>query len=362
MTQFLQDILRQPDELTKALALLVGSERNTLESAVDAIRKAQHVYMTGIGASWNAALGAGMIFLAGGLPVHLHDASELLQFATFPPHSAIVLLSRSGRSVEIVKLVAKARSAGAVVIGVTNFTEGALAQQADVPIVLPVPSDNGISVNTYTTLAVGAAAIATACVSSFDEELAGALSRVVAEAAERLPRWQEQVRNTKWLQPGSAYYFLARGSSLASAHEAALLWEEGVKAPAAAMGTGTFRHGPQEAMRQGIHVAIWIDSDPMRERDLSVARDLMHMGCSVLLIGNNLPEDAGHVVIQVPPSPPHWQFITDIIPIQLAANRLAEISGEDCDSFRFASYIVEEEDGLFLNRTDLPSQAGAGLA
>lgn len=361
MTRFLQDILRQPDELMKTLALLNGPQQNFLESAADAIRKARHVYLTGIGASWNAALGAGLIFHAGGLPVHMLDASELLQFGTIPSHAVIVVLSRSGRSVEIVKLLVKARSTAATVIGVTNFKDGALAHEAHIPIVLPVQSDNGISVNTYTALAIGAAAIATASVGSFSAQLVASLSNLVAETAKLIPGWQKQFADTNWLQPGAPYYFLARGSSLASAHEAALLWQEGVKAPAVAMGTGTFRHGPQEAMRKGVHVAIWVDNGQMRERDLAVARDLIRMGCSVLLIGHKLPEDAGHLVIQLPSSPPHWQFIADIVPIQLAANRLAQLAGEDCDSFRFASYIVEDEDGLVLNGAELSSPAGPEL-
>ena len=46
---------------------------------------------------------------------------------------------------------------------------------------------------------------------------------------------------------GAMYYvFLRRGSGLGSAYEAGLLWEEGAKSPATAMGTASFRHGPQE--------------------------------------------------------------------------------------------------------------------
>ena len=361
MTRFLQDILRQPDELTKTLTFLSGHGRTSVESAASAIRQARHVYLTGIGASWNAALGAGLIFHAGGLPVHMLDASELLQFATIPPQSVIVVLSRSGRSIEIVKLLAKARSASATVIGVTNFREGTLAKEAAVPVVLPVQSDNGISVNTYTTLAAGAAAIATASVGAFSPQLVESLSNTIKNTAKCIPQWQKQFADTNWLEPGAPYYFLARGSSLATAHEAELLWGEGAKVLAVAMGTGTFRHGPQEAMRPGVRVAIWIDGEQMRERDLAVARDLIRIGCSVLAIGNNLPEDAGQLVMLIPPSPPYWQFITDVVPIQLAANHLAQISGADCDSFRFASYIVEDEDGLVLNGAGLSSPGDSQL-
>jgi len=38
--------------------------------------------------------------------------------------------------------------------------------------------------------------------------------------------------------------------------------------------------------------------------------------------------------------------VIDIIPIQIAAERLAAVRGEDPDSFRLCSYIVEDEGGL----------------
>jgi hypothetical protein len=39
-------------------------------------------------------------------------------------------------------------------------------------------------------------------------------------------------------------------------------------------------------------------------------------------------------------------FVIDIMPARLAAERLARLSGADCDSFRLCSYIVEDEYGL----------------
>jgi glucosamine--fructose-6-phosphate aminotransferase (isomerizing) len=359
MTRFLQDILRQPDELLRVIDHLNKAEQKLLESAAGAIRGARHVYITGIGASWNAALGAGSIFHAGGWPVYMLDASELLLFAEIPPDAVILVLSRSGRSIEIVKLLTKARAAGAAVIGVTNFEDGPLAQEADIPVIIPVKADHGISVNTYSALAAAAAAIANATVSSFGEELIAALSSSVAETAKRIPEWRQQLEKTSWLLPGAPYYFLARGASLASAYEAGLLWEEGAKLPATAMGTGSFRHGPQEVMMKDVRIAIWIDGEQMREQDLAVANDLRDLGASVMLTGYDLPEDAGDLVFQMAPSFRHWQFLTDIIPAQLAAERLAQVAGVDCDSFRFASYIVEDDFGLLPNGTTSLAKTGS---
>jgi hypothetical protein len=68
-----------------------------------------------------------------------------------------------------------------------------------------------------------------------------------------------------------------------------------------------------------------------------------------MLIGHDLPEDAADLVFQLPNAPPEWQFLIDIFPAQLAAERLARLSGVDCDSFRYASYIVEDDHGLVNN-------------
>ncbi len=346
MTYFLRDILRQPEELERTIEYLCRPRLPALGAAADAIRNARHVYLTGIGSSWHAALNVGALFYQSARPVYMQDAAELLQFATFPPDAAIIIISRSGRSVEIVQLVAKARAAGATVIAVTNAPDGPLAKEAQISIVVPVALDHAISVNTYSTLAAAAGLLASTVAGSFDAKLTSTLSQSIAEAARAIPGWQKQIADTTWLLPGAVSYFFARGSSLGSCYEARLLWEEGVKSPATAMGTGSFRHGPQEMIAKDFRFGMWIDGAQMREQDLAVARDLRQLGASVMLIGQNLPDDAGDLVFQLPAILPEWQFLIDIIPVQLAAERLSRLSGVDCDSFRLCSFVVEDEYGL----------------
>jgi glucosamine--fructose-6-phosphate aminotransferase (isomerizing) len=91
---------------------------------------------------------------------------------------------------------------------------------------------------------------------------------------------------------------------------------------------------------------IWIDAEQMRSQDLELARDLRKLGARVLLIGQGLEESAGDCVLRLPGIAARWQFLIDIIPIQIAAERMASVRGEDPDSFRLCSYIVEDEGGL----------------
>jgi hypothetical protein len=84
----------------------------------------------------------------------------------------------------------------------------------------------------------------------------------------------------------------------------------------------------------------------MRGQDLALARDLKRLGASVMLIGQDITADAGDLVFHLPDMPAEWQFLIDVIPAQLTAERLPGLSEVDCDSFRLCSYIVEDDWGL----------------
>ena len=355
-THFLQDILRQPAEMSRTIEYLMGPGQNALQQASSLVGSARNVFLTGIGASWHAAISAGSLLHGAGHPVHMQEAAELLHFTTIPRGSVIIAVSRTGLSFEIVQLLAKAEASGATVIGVTNSADSPLARESAVAIVIPAKLDHAISVNAYSTLLIAASALASSATTGF-LSVAPALLHAVREAGQRLEFWQKQLDESSWLADNAPYYFLARGGSLGTCHEARLLWEEGVKMPATAMSTSSFRHGPQEIVRPGMRFCVWIDQSRMRDQDLSVAHDLRELGGSVMLIGEKLPRDAGDLVCQLPSAPADWQFVIDVLPIQLAAERLSRLVGVDCDSFRVCSYVVEDEHGLLRKKAEVSQDA-----
>jgi glucosamine--fructose-6-phosphate aminotransferase (isomerizing) len=312
--------------------------------------------VTGIGASWNVALSAGTLFDLVARPAYMREAGELLHFGAIPRGAVIITISRTGRSIEIVQLLAKAKASGATIIGITNTADSPLARESTVALVVPTMLDYAISVNAYSTLLIAAGALAASSGTGF-ASVAPLLMHAIGEAALRLESWQEQLEQSDWLRSAVPYCFLARGTSLGTCYEAQLLWEEGVKVPATAMSTSSFRHGPQEIVEDAMRFALWIDQKEMREPDLAVAQDLRELGASVMLMGEDLSANDGTLVCQLPASPPYWQFVIDVLPIQLAAERLARISGVDCDTFRICSYVVEDEHGLLRKKAEASPNA-----
>lgn len=343
MTELLRDIQREPGELVGILDFSFGSGRPALEEAARLLGH-RPVCVTGIGSSWHAALAVGSVFEAGGRPCRVLDASELLH-AAVAAESAALVLSRSGRSFEVLAAAAKLRNAGAKIVAVTNDPSSPLARTADVVLQMRARPDHLVSVTMYSGLAL-VGALAAACASGrCDTGLRETLADAFRAASASLEYWREQIASSGWLHPAAPVYFLGRQGGLATAHEARLLWEEAAKAPAAALTTGGFRHGSQEMVRPGVRVGLWIQPQAHRDGDLRTARQLVEMGAEVLLIGQAL-HCPGAVAIDVPPLPGAWQFAVDVIPAQVAAEQLARLRGEDCDAFRYCPYVIEREDGL----------------
>jgi len=245
--------------------------------------------------------------------------------------------------------LSKTKQAGARIIGITNTPESPLASSADITLNPGASFDHFVSVTMYSALALVGGLLAAAVLNNLDESLSASLFESLSTVQPVLNAWSQRVTESHWLQRDMSTYFLARGTSLASCHEARLLWEEAAKAPATALTTGGFRHGPQEMIAEGMRFGLWIDNERLRGQDLAVAADLHKLGAKVMLIGQDLPDSVGDLVFSLPKIPGVWQFLIDIMPVQLAAERLSHIRGVDCDSFRICSYIVESEYGLIAD-------------
>ena len=192
-TRFLQDIIRQRTEMPGTIDFLLGPGRQSLQHATSLMRSAPDVFLTGIGASWNAALAAGALFSMGGRQVYMQEAGELLYFTAIPRGSVIIAISRTGRSIEIVQLLAKAAASGATVIGITNCADSPLVRESAVTIVVPAMLDHAISVNAYSSLLITVGALASSDTTEF-ASVASPLLSAVNKAGKCLELWQASHR------------------------------------------------------------------------------------------------------------------------------------------------------------------------
>ncbi|MBA4168239.1 MAG: SIS domain-containing protein [Chitinophagaceae bacterium] len=317
------------------------------QTAASLLREAKYIYISAIGASWNAGIAIQAAFNNVGVPCFLCDASEFLHFTHIPPESAVIFLSRSGRSIEIVNALPKCRLANASIISITNSGDSILAAGSDICLLTQVDFDHSISVSTYTSLILTGQLLALQMKELvWTEEVYISLRKSFLTIRDSIPSWIEIINSSTWLDENKHTYFIARGMNIASAHESMLLWEEGAKQPAAALTTGSFRHGPQEIVNDSINIAIWMEDTVAQDFDRQLVNDLKDNGVGMLSIGFDLPESLRGIKISMPPVPKVFNPVINIIPMQIASEKLALMKNEDPDNFKFCDFVVEKEGGL----------------
>jgi glucosamine--fructose-6-phosphate aminotransferase (isomerizing) len=332
-TVMLDNIRNQPLSLGCVADRQFGEGAADMHAAAAAIRSAGSVVFTGMGSSMSAAIPAAYYLESHGFAAQVVETSEWLHFgAAWPRAGAVVLVSRSGETIEIVKLLPRVEASPTV--GVTNERESQLARETDHAIYIGSQPDRMVAIQTYTgtmaTLLLLAAAVLNEDGAKSRAALDGAaaaLSVVIDETIAQSEQWNE------FLAGAEVVHLLGRGPSLASVREGALLFNEAARTPSTGMSCALFRHGPVEIVDARFRAVVFASQAPSREIDLALASDLERLGGKVRVF------EARGV-----PSP--FEPMIEIVAIQIAACGLAESKGIDPGDFRYATLVTLAETGF----------------
>jgi glutamine---fructose-6-phosphate transaminase (isomerizing) len=349
----LENIFAQPESLRMLLDFHLGEGSSRLRDCAQRIRKAEgRLLFTGMGASLFAAIPAVAQFVQHGFAAQVIESSELLHYggASLRRGDVAILISRSGGSVEVLRLAEKMRAAGITIAGVTNVSGSELERVTDLTLSIHSQADQLVAVQTYTGTVLDLLLLA-------EHAIAGdatALAEIFANALLKLPAFinachyaSEEWR--EWLDSPVPLYLLGRGPALASACEGALLLHETAKAAAVSMSCGQFRHGPVETVSANFRAVVFGAPEPTRALDRSLADDLSRMGAQVRCIGPDATNsDHAPALVPWPEIPPAIATIFEIVPLQFAAYRLALWRGIVPGDFRYASEVTAVESGFPL--------------
>jgi glutamine---fructose-6-phosphate transaminase (isomerizing) len=343
MPNLASNIEAQPESLDRTLRHQCGDGAAAMAHAATLLRSGKKIVITGMGASLFASIPLQYSLCSLGLDAVAVEAGELLHYQVSSWKDAVVLMvSRSGESVEIARLLEKMK--GIVpIIGVTNEPLSQLSRSADVSLCIASLHDEIVAIQTYTGTLLTLHLLAHAVAGSSDA--AGEDVRRLLPSFASLVESSMQAR-AEWnplLASNPTPYLLARGSSLASAHEGALLFHEVAKNPAVAMPVASFRHGPVEVVDGNFRGIIFVPQDHTRDLNLALARDLVRFGGRICLVGPSGPhlQDAHWCV--VPSGSPTLAPIFEIVPLQAAAFQLAILRDIVPGSFRYAPQVAVDE-------------------
>jgi glucosamine--fructose-6-phosphate aminotransferase (isomerizing) len=338
-----EDIQAQPKSLACVLEQQRGNGQSLLLRAASLLRAAERILITGIGASMFASIALENFLCSRGIDAVVVEAGEMLHYRHKAYRNAVVIIvSRSGESIEITRLLLALKGRFPI-IGVVNEPGSMLSREADVSLHIGSLCDEMVAIQTYTGTLLALRLLGSAVVNELDVAMAEAeaglpaFSQLVASCFAELHQWDS------FLEADTIVHLLGRGPSCASASEGALLLNEIAKAPAVGMPAASFRHGPVELVDPRFRGLIFAPFGCTRELNVALAQDLVRFGGRVRIIGPSQPDVSDLEWLRTPAVPETVAPLFEIIPVQVAALRLAQLRGIPAGSFRYAPQVARDE-------------------
>jgi len=332
-----QNILSQAKSLAGVLQHQCGDGGVAIAQAAQLLRSGKRVVITGMGASLFASIPLEYILCSQGINAVAIEAGELLHYRLDGFRDAVtIVVSRSGESIEIARMI-EALKGRTPIIGISNEPLSTLARNADISISIGSLDDEMVAIQTYTGtlltqyLLANAVADTTTLASESVRETLPAFEQLVQRSVGEMSGWDD------FLGVGSPVFLLARGPSCASAYEGALLFNEVAKTAAVGMAAGSFRHGPVEVVDPSFVGLVFAPQGKTRELNLALANDLARFGGRIRVIG---PSGGSY---ELPDIAETLAPMFEIVPVQVAALRMAELKGIYPGSFRFAPRVAVDE-------------------
>lgn len=241
MNPFHREIAQQPE------ALLAFVEAWGRPLAVQRIAHArpQRIVLTGMGASFHAALWGSLVLQSLGIRATAVESSELLHFGSLSIEDAdaVVLISQSGTSAEVLPLLDRI-PASAHVFGVTNNADSLLARRAGTHLYIAAGDETTVASKTYlNTLAclwvtahLWAGAKPEKALSDITA-VAGRIAALTGDADAIGAAWCDRLLGLDKI------VFAGHGPHVPAARQGAMMMGEWMKRQAVGTGIGAFRHG-----------------------------------------------------------------------------------------------------------------------
>lgn len=322
-----------------------------LESASDQVRAVARavrarsidlVVIAARGTSDHAAIYAQYILGARNGLLVAPAAPSLISLYDAPPQlggALVVGISQSGRSPDVVAVIAQARRQGAVTLAMTNERESELAVAAEHVLELRAGPELGVAA-TKTYLAEIALMAMLSSALSEDAASAAELQAIPAALRAALAEEDAVARLAEEWKAEDECAVLARGFQYATAREWALKLKELAYVLADPYSAADFQHGPIALVRAGFPILAIATSGRALDGMTELLRRLRDAGARLLVLSDVPEVRALGDGVRVPGVPEWLSPLVAIIPAQLFAYHLTLARGLDPEAPRNLSKVT----------------------
>ena len=339
---YLRDILDQPRALEETHRRL-----EVAPAIADVARRVRRgdlgrIVLTGMGSSH---LGLGPLHLrlveAGLTPASV-ESSELLYYQErlLGPETLLVLVSQSGRSAEIVRLLEAVRGRRVSTLAVTNTASSPLAREATATLLTHAGDEATVSCKTYLAAQMALAFLGEVLAGGDHEAARNALAGTASGTAAYLASWRDHVH---WLagrlEGVRAVYYAGRGPSIAAATSAGLITKESTHRPSEGMSSAAFRHGPMDMLDADVFVLAFGGAARTRALNEALVADVRAAGARAFLAAEDAPEPA----LRLAAVPDLARPVLELLPVEMITLALAALDGREAGRFERVTKVTTTE-------------------
>lgn len=319
---------------------------------MDAMDKADRLYIVAAGTSYNAGLVGKNIFeKIAGIPTEVHIASEFgYNMPLLSEKPLFIFLTQSGETADSREVLAKVNELGYESLTITNVPNSTLSREATYTMLLNAGPEIAVASTKAYTAQIAAEAIlakglgmikGTKQATEFDT---GFELTKAANAIQSLVDQKDIVEDLakKYLETTRNAFYIGRGIDYQTAIEAALKLKEVSYVQTEGFASGELKHGTISLIEDKTPVIAIITDQKTASLTRSNEQEVISRGANVInIVSENLATDGDQIVL-----PEVHQLLTPlaaIIPAQLLAYYTSKERGYDVDKPRNLAKSVTVE-------------------
>jgi glutamine---fructose-6-phosphate transaminase (isomerizing) len=349
MPTFESEIHETPAALRRLLDYWRSEGRRMAARVAAEHRPVREVVFTGMGSSVNAAYPAKYLLARHGIAARVEPASELFYslLHTVSPETLVIATSQSGETIETNKVLASL-DAHPHVLAVANNEASPMATSGRPFFPLKAGPETKTSSKSYTNTLVLLYLIAEqiaggpAVADSQWDGLAEVAASTLAQSEDFVARMLEHWGSLERLQ------VVARGPSLASAHEFALILAENSSVLAQPLDGGSFRHGFNYLRGDFNKLLFLTPESPTAALSAAIAGQMARRGRRAVVLSSAgtvaaraTTDGDGVLHLPLPSVGADLAPFCEILPLEVLAMRMAEREGRDPGTLE--SKVTREE-------------------
>ncbi len=341
------DIQAQGSNLRHVIDHLYAAEHQRLKEAVKFLQNDKPVAFIGMGSAAYLCMPAeAYLGQHGRFASVIYGSDALYSLLPALKNLNVVINTRSGKTVELVKLSQALVEAKIPFLAITNEPDSPVARNATHILWSNTRKDDLVSINVVTAMMTTTLILAAEALGQ-SEMLRPALDRLADALDETVSRASQQADEiANIFEAVRPLYLLYRGASKGSAYCGRLVLEEVARRPAVPIEAGEFRQGPIEVADDYFGAIVFVPEGDLGQLTVALIRNIRSSGGRVMAVSRaeSVADGALSVpVFLVPGLPAHFRPVIEVVPAQILAYRLAERQGYKPGTVRYLPKVITSE-------------------